>query len=675
MNDDSTLPPEDDDRTVIMSMDDIAAAQAAAGGAAAQTDVSEPGSQTHSETTDLEPNALVGSPAAAVPLAPQGIKTPAVAQAPIPEPQLAQLNLEPGTVINNMYLVEEALDQGGMGRVFKGEEIGTGEAVAIKVILPEMAENVRVGQMFKREARTLRQLHHPAIVRYFAYVAPDAERNIHALVMGFIEGIKLSDYLKDQGPLNESDACRLFVRLADGLKKAHDIGVVHRDLSPDNVMLQDGDIVRGVLIDFGISRSSQVKDVTIGNEFAGKLKYVSPEQLGAFGGEADGRSDIYSLGLLLIAALTGKTLQMGDSIVDAVQKRQTIPDLSMLPANFQSLIYQMLQPDPAQRLGDMQQVIDALQAIAGGSQLGGLTQQPTQTGFGSVKSTHSVPGLQSSPIAQSSFGMQTPNTMNMGASVQSDEPDEPKRGGLGLVLGLLVLGGALAGGGYYWWSTQSAGVPAAQVAEIDGLARDPNSQEGFLVGQAASECTLATRQSVGDDVGRIRAYSASGDVFSGLAALWQTQFGSTADVVETKIDAVQCAALEFAKPFLGTTRPHIEITFDADTVARESGVVGTIHGSSERQVWLGIVAPNGRVFSLTRQLEAPIGERRRFSFRLPSAQPGVYSIVATASDKASVRAGAMTEGVEASVILPLIGREMELADAGFATMATVTIQP
>ena len=102
-----------------------------------------------------------------------------------------------------MYLVVEQLNQGGMGRVFRGEEIGTGEPVAIKVILPEMAEDEKVAAMFKREARTLRQLHHDAIVRYFAYVPPDQNLNLHALVMGFIEGTTLSDAVKNGGEVDK----------------------------------------------------------------------------------------------------------------------------------------------------------------------------------------------------------------------------------------------------------------------------------------------------------------------------------------------------------------------------------------------------------------------------------------------------------------------------------------
>ncbi|MFL4472329.1 serine/threonine protein kinase [Tateyamaria armeniaca] len=292
-----------------------------------------------------------------------------------------------------MYRVEERSDQGGMGRVFRGVEIGTGENVAIKVILPEMAEDDKVAAMFRREARTLRQLHHDAIVRYFAYVPPDENINLHALVMGFIEGTKLSDTIKEKGALDRDQVIELTMRLADGLDRAHNIGVVHRDLSPDNVMLQGGDISKAVLIDFGISRSDNVKEATIGNEFAGKLKYVSPEQMGAFGGQAEGPSDVYSLGLLMIGMLTGTPMPMGTNFVEAVQKRQTVPDLSFLPEEFQGLIAHMLQPDPKDRLPSMAAVIEELRVLKGETGLGGSRLRFTQPPV----ADRVVPGLQSVP--------------------------------------------------------------------------------------------------------------------------------------------------------------------------------------------------------------------------------------------------------------------------------------
>ncbi|MEM6758922.1 MAG: serine/threonine-protein kinase [Pseudomonadota bacterium] len=574
-------------------------------------------------------------------------------------------NLEPGAVINNMYRVEERLDQGGMGRVYRGVEIGTGESVAIKVILPEMAEDIRVAQMFRREARTLRQLHHDAIVRYFAYVPPDANMNLHVLVMGFIEGNKLSDKLKNDGPLSPDDVCTLFTRLADGLERAHKIGVVHRDLSPDNVMLADNDINKAIIIDFGISRSSKIKDVTIGNEFAGKLKYVSPEQLGAYGGEAEGPSDVYSLGLLIIACLQGKAVNMGDSIVEAVQKRQGVPDLNAMPVAFQALLHNMLQPDPTQRLQSMTQVIDGLKAISG--------DEPTATSAGLYQRTigatnRTVAGLQAAPTArQESFVTSVPAATSPGDGTD-DSPAvvEKSGGGFGIVTALVLIAAVAGGGGWYYMNSTAADGDGDASGEDQGLARVEGSRETYLAEAVPEGCTYAARRGQGPNTGMIEGFAEDPTTLTGVGEGWSQQFGTNPAVVDRLVGQSQCAALEFARTFQGTSGGAIEMALDQSTVSRADGVVGTIHGSAGRENWLALVAPNGRVFSLMSQLGDPIGEQRTFSFRLPSAQPGTYVLIATASDEALVRAAAMQDGTAASEILPLMTRE--LADDGLGAV-------
>ncbi len=633
----------DGDETLLSPAAQTAAGAAVAGAVAAA--VSNP---------DLEPTQLTAG----------GTETTATKSEPL-------RTLEPGNVINNMYRVEERLDQGGMGRVFRGVEIGTGESVAIKVILPEMAEDLRVAAMFRREARTLRQLHHDAIVRYFAYVPPDEHMDLHALVMGFIEGNKLSDKLKSDGPLPDEDVCKLFIRLADGLERAHKIGVVHRDLSPDNVMLPDNDIEKAVLIDFGISRSSKIKDVTIGNEFAGKLKYVSPEQLGAYGGEAEAPSDVYSLGLLIIACLTGKAVPMGDSIVEAVQKRQGVPDINHLPVAFQGLLYNMLQPDPLKRTQNMGQVIEGLKAISGDEQ--------TQTTDGLYSMTigatnRTVPGLQAAPSGRTeSFVTTVPA---VGADPTAPPAPEPRSGGgFGLIAAILVVV-ALAGGGawYYFNGLDTAGDELSnEVAE--GLARVPGSRETYLAEAVPEGCAYAARRGQGINTGLIEGFSLEASALSGLASGWAERFGTQPEVLARAVTDKQCAVLEFARTFQGTQGGMIEISLDQNTVVGDEGVIGRVHGSDGRENWLALVAPNGLVFSLMSQLREPIGDQRQFNFSLKNAQAGVYLLIATASEDALVRAAAMQDGTAAADILPLMTRELADDGLGAVDIGVVEITP
>lgn len=638
---------EDDDRTVVVTDVRRGTSRPEEAPAATQPPPStqspedSPGPQTHTNTLSV------------VPPPPGADPTPLS-------------SLEPGTIINNMYRVEERLDQGGMGRVFRGVEIGTGENVAIKVILPEMAEDDKVAAMFRREARTLRQLHHDAIVRYFAYVPPDENLNLHALVMGFIEGTKLSDTIKERGALDRDQVIELTMRLADGLDRAHNIGVVHRDLSPDNVMLQGGDISKAVLIDFGISRSDNVKEATIGNEFAGKLKYVSPEQMGAFGGQAEGPSDVYSLGLLMIGMLTGTPMPMGTNFVEAVQKRQSVPDLSFLPEEFQGLIAHMLQPDPKDRLPSMAAVIEELRVLKGDTGLGGARLRFTQPPV----ADRVVPGLQSVPSTARSGPTNTPGTMPP-VPPRVEEPS----GGKGLILGLgavaIVAAGAAA---FFFGGDALTGVggpeePAGVETVEEGLTRVAGTRATFLAEAVPESCAFAGLRANGPNAGLIEAFANDLAPLQGLSSSFGAEFGSNPQVVPRNVSAAQCAVLDFARAFQGTRGAGIEVALAENTMSRATGVRGTVHGSAGRQNWLALVDPNGQVFSLMRQFDDPIGDERRFAFRLPSAAPGIYMVIALASDSPLVRAGAMQDGTAADAILPLMTRELAVDGQGAVDIA------
>ncbi|WP_315832433.1 serine/threonine-protein kinase [Bradyrhizobium prioriisuperbiae] len=257
-----------------------------------------------------------------------------------------------GTRLNGIYEIDEMIGAGGMGEVYKCREIQTGAPIAIKMLLPDMAENEAALALFRREAAALHNLPHEAIVRYFLFtVEPVLQRPY--LAMEFVDGRSLSDILAE-GPLTFEAMVKLMRRVASGLQAAHERGIIHRDVSPDNIIIPLGDVTRAKIIDFGIARSTQVGDKTIiGNGFAGKDNYVSPEQVGLFNNDVTAKSDIYSLGLVLFHVLTGQKLDMGGSQYQLVEKRRRVPDLGAIDMRIRPLLEQMLQPDPAQRPASM----------------------------------------------------------------------------------------------------------------------------------------------------------------------------------------------------------------------------------------------------------------------------------------------------------------------------------
>jgi serine/threonine-protein kinase len=265
--------------------------------------------------------------------------------------------LPPGTQLMGMYEIGELVAAGGMGEVYRGRQIATDDEVAIKVIKADMAGNEAAFALFKKEASSLHHLHHEAIVRYFAF-GFDTQLKRPFLAMEFVDGESLSDLLK-RGPMPFDQALVLLRRVASGLASAHEIGIIHRDISPDNVILKKGQAKRAKIIDFGIAKANNIGGATIiGDGFAGKHNYVSPEQLGLGTGEVTAKSDIYSLGLLMAEVLRGKPLEMSGNHLQIIERRRVVPPLDDVDARMRPLIARMLDPLPENRPESMQEIAE-----------------------------------------------------------------------------------------------------------------------------------------------------------------------------------------------------------------------------------------------------------------------------------------------------------------------------
>ncbi len=233
----------------------------------------------------------------------------------------ARAGVPPGTRLNDIYEVEEQIAAGGMGEIYRGKLVETGDPVAIKMIKPEFADNESVLALFRKEASALHHLHHDSIVRYYIF---GIDRTISRayLAMEYVDGSALSDILTRRS-LTVKETTELRRRVAAGLQVAHDKGIIHRDISPDNIILPEENVNKAKIIDFGIARSTKLGHATvIGDGFAGKYNYVSPEQLGMFGGDVTARSDIYSLGLVMAECLRGKPIDIAQARHAADDRRQ-----------------------------------------------------------------------------------------------------------------------------------------------------------------------------------------------------------------------------------------------------------------------------------------------------------------------------------------------------------------
>ncbi len=588
--------------------------------------------------------------------------------------------IDVGQRINNNYEVKQVLKSGGMGEVFRGENVFTGDSVAIKVVLPELAEDERVGLMFQREARTLSQLSDEAIVGYQNFVH-DPDLGVYCLIMEFISGTPLSEHVEQNGPLHPVEATSLMVRLARGLSKAHAREVYHRDLSPDNVMLADGEMQSAKIIDFGIAKSNVVQEGTVAGQFAGKFKYVSPEQLGHFGGDIGPGTDIYGLGLLIAATLIGRPLDMGTSVVDAVNARKEIPNLSDVPAQMRPILSHMLEPDPANRPDSMDRLIQLLDHphLLPKKYFDGKMPAKSVLGLtpGGGGAQAVAGGVVKQPPGVVTTGGSLPSTDGTGQSLPPRTvPPQPKeRGGGALVAVLAVVFLAILGGaGLYGFSQ---GLFGGEPAITDG---PPGTNEPvaltparFLAQYLDDSCSFATQTTDGE----VAAFAQDPSILTGLPAAFEGSFERRPELSVSQVSEAQCPALDFLRGVQLGDGEEVYLSLNGTELQSRAEMTGRLFDPEGREVWLALVSPEGRVYSLSESLSSPVeGERSlRFGLRLAGSEPTPQLLIAVASDVSTLRAATLQPGTMADRFLPLLAEELSEIDNVAVTAALVMLVP
>ncbi len=264
----------------------------------------------------------------------------------------------PGTLLSHTYEVAGLIARGGMGEVHRARHVDMNTWHAVKVIRPELAQDAKMVELLRREAAALREIRHEAVVSYDGVFRDEYGRIL--LSMEYLDGPSLQEVLQG-GPFDPNDVAILLDRIASGLAAAHQRGIVHRDMSTDNVILPGREIANAKIIDFGIAKQTAGGAGTvIGDAFAGKYGYASPEQFGLFGGQVGPQSDIYSAGLVLAAAALGRPLDMGRTPQAMIERRMSVPDLSALGEPLRGVLCSMLEPDPQNRAKSMTELVGAL---------------------------------------------------------------------------------------------------------------------------------------------------------------------------------------------------------------------------------------------------------------------------------------------------------------------------
>lgn len=280
-----------------------------------------------------------------------------------------------GDLLNNTYRIDAVLGRGGTSEVYRAISEISGRFVALKVLRSELSANVDYLRLMTRE-EAIRDVRHDAVVRYSEnHRTP--EGHVY-LIMDYVEGPTL-DRLMNQGPMKAEDLLVVAQRVAEGLVAAHARRVVHRDLSPDNIILRGGKPDEAVIIDFGIAKDDTPGAETIvGNEFAGKYAYAAPEQLH---GRTDARSDLYALGATLLACFRGATPNLGANPVEMLRIKEAAPDTSGVPEPLKGLIDRLCNPKPEERFQTAVEVVQALDPgfVAPGTQRPAPATKPPVT--------------------------------------------------------------------------------------------------------------------------------------------------------------------------------------------------------------------------------------------------------------------------------------------------------
>lgn len=340
-----------------------------------------------------------------------------------------------GKIIGGRYEILRQIGAGGSARVYLARDLVLKRDVALKILHEEGALDPSFVKRFQREAQSAARLNHTNIVSVYDWGKVDGT---YYMVMEAVDGRNLKEDIARRGPLPEAEALSITEQVASALAVAHDKGVIHRDIKPQNILLDEGGRVK--VADFGIARATGMTQLTATNVVAGTANYISPEQ--ARGQAVDERSDIYSLGVLLWELLAGRELFDGRSMVeialrhinDAPQPlRQIRPDVSPLA---EAVVAKALAKDPAHRY---QSAAAMLEALASASEA--LRQ--------SVAAPASMPA-QTQPSAAVSGTAARSRTMvrsaGPGGSRTSVRSGTASHGWLAALLALVVL---IAGGGAF----------------------------------------------------------------------------------------------------------------------------------------------------------------------------------------------------------------------------------
>jgi serine/threonine protein kinase/tetratricopeptide (TPR) repeat protein len=282
--------------------------------------------------------------------------------------------LEVGQVLGGRFEIQEMLGIGGMGAVYKAYDRDIDRVIALKCIRPELATDPDISQRFTQELLLARQIAHKNVIKIF-----DVRESggLKFITMEYVQGQDLGSLVESKGKLTIAESVSIIVQVCSGLGCAHAEGVVHRDLKPNNIMVEPQG--RVVVMDFGLARADSIGQMTQTGAIMGTFQYMSPEQ--AKGTKADARSDIFTVGIILYELLTGKTPYSSDSAIASLLKRTQEPATPpsqldpAIPRPLSAIVAKCLERDVAKRYQTADDLLNDLKVFQGDGKVTGSSSK------------------------------------------------------------------------------------------------------------------------------------------------------------------------------------------------------------------------------------------------------------------------------------------------------------
>ena len=387
----------------------------------------------------------------------------------------------PDELYGNRYRVVGLLGTGGMARVYRARDELLGREVALKVLSERLSSDRSFVERFRREAQNAAGLNHPNIVALYDYGDED---NRYFIVMELIEGRSLSEVLDEDGALMPERAAEIARDTANGLGRAHEAGIVHRDIKPHNIMITNSGQTK--VTDFGIARAvggDAEATMTQTGMVIGTAAYLSPEQ--AQGNPVDARSDVYSLGCVLHEVLTGDTPFSGDTPLSIAYKhvRETPERASEVnsdvPEALDAIVMKAMSKNPDNRYADANEMAEDLDRFLAGQRVA------------------ATPFLAATSVMGAGTGTQVMSETEV-YDDYADEDEKKSNTGKYVLITLLVLG--LLALGVWLLFSLLAGAPEVEVPDVVGLTEDRATQE---LKDAGLEVSTRNRSNAGVDEGEV----------------------------------------------------------------------------------------------------------------------------------------------------------------------------